>query len=136
MKFNGVSKKENGKYAKIDGKWYTMPENVRKYVLAQKFQDSDDVNIKAHTETVNGREVQILDYIEKIDGSSSSAKSSSSTQTKTYGQKSPEEREDIKKQAVMKAVCSAIPGCQGLDANTLGDLIVSLYERALAKINE
>jgi len=130
MKFNGVSKKENGKYAKIDGKWYTMPENVRKFVLAQGFKDGDEVNIKSEQQD----NATILTYIEKVGGSSGPGPESKPA--KTYGQKSPEEQDIIKKQAVMKAVCSAIGGCKDVDINTLGDLICSIYDKALAKVNE
>ena len=113
MRFNGVSKKENGKYVKIDGAWYTMPDNVRKFVLAQKFVDGEEINIKSHTETVDGREVNILDYIERI--GDSPGPGPAQTQTKSYGSKTPEERKEIKRQAVMKAVCSAIGGCKDID---------------------
>lgn len=56
---------------------------------------------------------------------------------KSYG-KSPEDREAIKRQAMMKASCEAVKTLTGQigNADTLGDTIIALYERFMKKINE
>lgn len=56
---------------------------------------------------------------------------------KTYG-KTPEEIESIKKQAVLKACCHAIQVLTGRieDAQTLGDMIVELFDKLYAKISK
>lgn len=51
------------------------------------------------------------------------------------GGKTPEDRESIIRQSVMKATCSAIPALAGqVDVNSLGDIIITLYKKLYKEI--
>lgn len=63
MKVLGISKKEDGKYIKLDdNQWYSMPENVKKFVKSSKFKEGDEVEVKSHKEG----KTNILDFIKRV----------------------------------------------------------------------
>ena len=106
-------------------KWYFLTDAVRDYV-SKNIKRGDNVDIRYDTN--DGK--YTITYISKNGGA---------TQPKTTAKssKSKEERDEITKMSVLRAVCSAIVTLQGqVDINTLGDVIEELYDRFLQKIKE
>ena len=121
---------KNGAMLKIGedektAKWYFLTDAVRDYV-SKNIKRGDNVDIRYDTN--DGK--YTITYISKNGGATQ-------PKTTTKSSKSKEERDEITKMSVLRAVCSAIVTLQGqVDINTLGDVIEELYDRFLQKIKE
>jgi len=114
-----------------NGTWYSIPSNVKSFITKIPIGSVVEIN----SENEGGKEV--LKFIKTSGNKPYSPKGNKPPFKKTTYGKSPEEQESIRRQAVGHMVSRTLIALQGhVDPNNIQDIIDSLYEKYITKVEK